>query len=136
MFTKVDLASAFWHLVLNNESSLLKTFATPHGRYHWLCLPFCLHVSCKIFHEPLHQGLLGLPGVKFIANDVLIYEQDDADQDGNLEEFMKRCQLKNIKLNCVKLDYKCEEVRAFIRGRSVEHSTGITDVIGLNPVQA
>ena len=38
--TKVDLASAFWHLELDEESSMLTTFATPYGRYRWLRLPF------------------------------------------------------------------------------------------------
>ena len=36
VFTKVDFASAFWQLELDDESSLLTTFATPHGRYCWL----------------------------------------------------------------------------------------------------
>ena len=36
VFTKVDLASAFWHLELDLESSMLTTFATPYGRYRWL----------------------------------------------------------------------------------------------------
>ena len=51
VFTKVDLASAFWQLELNDESSLLTTFATPHGRYRWLRLPFGLCVSNEIFQK-------------------------------------------------------------------------------------
>lgn len=42
VFTKVDLSSAFWHLELDRESSMLTTFATPYGRYRWLRLPFGL----------------------------------------------------------------------------------------------
>ena len=38
VFTKVDLASAFWQLRLDDESSLLTTFATPHGSYGLLRL--------------------------------------------------------------------------------------------------
>ncbi|KAL9967931.1 hypothetical protein ACROYT_G026243 [Oculina patagonica] len=110
VFTKVDLASAFWQLELDDESSQLTTFATPHGRYRWLRLPFGLCVSSEIFQKHLHQELLGLPGVKCIADDVLIYGTDDADHDSNLESFMKRCQVKGIKLNRAKLDYKCKEV--------------------------
>ena len=47
VFTKVDLASAFWHLVLDDESSLLTTLATPQGIYRWLRLPFGLCVSSR-----------------------------------------------------------------------------------------
>ena len=110
VFTKVDLASAFWQLELDDESSLLTTFATPHGRYRWLCLLFGLCVSSEIFQKHLNQELLGLPGVKCIADDVLIYGRDDADHDSSLEGFMKRCQQKGIKLNGTKLEYKCKEV--------------------------
>ena len=67
-------------------------------------------VSSEIFQKHLHQELLGLPGVKCIADDMLLYGRADAHHNGNLEGFMKRCQLKGIKLNCAKLDYKCEEV--------------------------
>ena len=52
----------------------------------------------------------GLPGVKCIADDVLIYGRDDADHDSCLEGFMKKCQQKGIKLNPAKLEYKCKEV--------------------------
>ena len=72
VFTKVDLAFAVWQLELGDESSLLPTFATPHGRYRWLRLPFGLCVLSEIFQKHLNQELLGLPGVKCIADDVLI----------------------------------------------------------------
>ena len=89
VFTKVDLASAFWQLELDDESSLLTTFATPHGRYRWLRLPFGLCVSSEIFQKHLDQELLGLPGVKCIADDVLIYGREDADHDSYLEGFIR-----------------------------------------------
>ena len=56
-------------------------------------------VSSEIFQKHLNQELLGLPGVKCIADDVLIYGRDDADHDSCLEGFMKKCQQKGIKLN-------------------------------------
>ena len=110
VFTKVDLASAFWQLELDDESSLLTTFATPHGRYRWLRLPFGLCVSSEIFQKHLNQELLGLRGVKCIADDVLIYGRDDADHNSCLEGFMKKCQQKRIKLNQAKLEYKCKKL--------------------------
>ena len=90
VFTKVDLASVFRQLELDDESSLLTTFATPHGRYRWLCVRFGLCVSSEIFQKHLNQELLG---VKCIANDVLIYGRDDADHDSCLEGFMKKCSI-------------------------------------------
>ena len=60
------------------------TFATPYGRYGWLILPFGLSVSGEIYQKRLHQELNGLPGVKFIADDVLIHGTNDADYDCDL----------------------------------------------------
>ena len=110
VFTKVHLASAFWHLELDRESSMLTTFATPYGRYRWLRLPFGLSVSSEIFQKRLHQELQGLPGVKCIVDDILIHGTCEADHDSNLDGFMRRCQQKGIKLNAEKLEYKCKEV--------------------------
>ena len=110
MFTKVDLASAFGHLELDRKSSMLTTFATLYGRYRWLRLPCALTVSSEIFQKRLHQELQGLPGVKCIADDILIHGTCEADHDSNLDGFMGRCQQKGIKLNAEKLEYKCKEV--------------------------
>ena len=110
VFTEVDLAAAFWHFVLDDESSVLTTFATPYGRFRWLRLPFGLNVSSEIFQKRLHQELEGLPGVRCIADDVLVYGARDVDHDRNLANFMCRCQQKGIKLNSQKLEFKCKEV--------------------------
>ena len=110
VFTKVDLASAFCHLELDEESSLLTTFATPYRRYRWLRLPFDLSVSSEIFQKHLHQELHGLPGVKCIADEVLIHGTNEADHNSNLERFMSRCQKKGIKLNSQNIELKAKEV--------------------------
>ena len=110
VFTKVDLASAFWHMELDEESSMPTTFSTPYGRYRWLRLPFGLSVSSEIFQKHLHQELDGLPGVKCIADDVLIHGTNEADHDSNFERFMSRCQQKGIKLNSENLELKAKEV--------------------------
>ena len=51
VFTKVDLASAFWHLKLDRESSMLTTFSRQYGRYRWLRLSFGLIVSSEFFRN-------------------------------------------------------------------------------------
>ncbi|KAK7087943.1 hypothetical protein V1264_021931 [Littorina saxatilis] len=33
VFSKLDLSNAYWHVHLDEESSLLTTFQTPYGRY-------------------------------------------------------------------------------------------------------
>ena len=39
-FTKLDVKEAFWHVRLDEQSSLLTTMITPFGRFRWARLPF------------------------------------------------------------------------------------------------
>ena len=109
MFNKVNLASALWHFELD-ESSLLTTFANPYGRFRWLRWPFSLCKSSEIFQKHLHQEKQVPPGVMCIADDVLIYDKYDDDQDKNMDNFIQKYQQKAKKLNRDKLQQKCKEV--------------------------
>ena len=109
-FTKVDLSSAFWHLELDEESSVLTTFSTPYGRFRWLRLPFGLKVSSEIFQKRLKQAIDDLPGVKCVADDILIFGSTAYEHNNNLENFLSRCERDNIKLKKEKFEYCTQEV--------------------------
>ncbi len=116
VFIKLDLASAFWHIQLDKESSLLTAFNTPYGRYRWLRLPFGIKVSSEIFQKHLNQVLQGLVGVICIANNIVVYgcgetvEQAQPDYDVNLANLLKRCREKNVKFSYEKSKFHCEEI--------------------------
>lgn len=40
LFSKLDIKEAYWHVKLDDRSSLLTTMITPFGRYRWSRLPF------------------------------------------------------------------------------------------------
>ena len=56
-FTKLDAHHEYWSIILNQESSLLMTFNSPFGRYHFLWLPFGLVCSQDIFLKKMDQIL-------------------------------------------------------------------------------
>ena len=89
VFSTVDLRSGYWHCVLDEESSLLTTFATPFGRYRWCRLPFGLSVSSEIFQKRVNQALDGLEGVLDIVDDVLIYGYGDTEEQANADHDRK-----------------------------------------------
>lgn len=105
LFTKVALASAFWHVQLDEESSYLTTFGTPFGRFRWLRLPFGLKVSSEIFQKQLMQALDDLPGAICVADDGLVFGATLEEHDRNLSIFLERCKDRNIKLKRGKLSY-------------------------------
>ena len=67
--------------------------------------PFGISVAPEEFQRIIDENLGGLGGVKPIADDILIWGDDDsfeeatASHDKKLLALLKRCQGKNVKLN-------------------------------------
>ena len=116
-FSKVDLRSGYWHILLDEPSSLLTTFQTPFGRYRWCRLPFGTNVSSEIFQKRLHQALDGLEGVLCVADDIIVYGVGDTmsvaqiSHDKRLNDLLQRCREMQIKLNMDKSEFRCSEVQ-------------------------
>jgi hypothetical protein len=75
-----------------------------------VALALWLNVSSEIFRKRLNQELLGLEGVRCIADDILVYGTNEKDHDQNFEMLLERCKEKSIKLTKDKLEFKCKEV--------------------------
>lgn len=105
VFSTFDVRNGFWHVPLDDGSSLLTTFNTPFGRFRWLRLPFGLSSAPEEFQRRQHQIVEGLPGILSIHDDILLFgegetlEQAQKDHDDNLHRLMQRCRDRNVKLN-------------------------------------
>lgn len=106
VFTKADLASGYWHVKLDDESSKLTTFQTCYGRFRWLRLPFGLSVSAEIFQKKLTSIFSDLEGIVCIADDIIIHGKDDQEHDARMLKFIERCKKEGVKLNKEKLEQK------------------------------
>ena len=112
VFSKLDLANAYWHCELDEESSFLTTFQTEFGRYRWRRLPFGLSVSSEIFGKRLAHALNGLKGVLHIADDVFAYgvgetyEEACLDHDKNLDALLERAEKSGLIFNLDKLELR------------------------------
>ena len=73
VFTLAYIKSAFWHVPLDEPSSLLTTFNTPVGRMKWNRMPFGISVAPEEFQRRIDESLEGLEGTKAIADDILIW---------------------------------------------------------------
>ncbi|KAL3836806.1 hypothetical protein ACJMK2_022219 [Sinanodonta woodiana] len=110
VFTKLDVQEAYWHIRLDDKSSLLTTMITPFGRYRWARLPFGLNVSSEIFQRKLNEALSDLEGTFTIADDIIIVGCGDneiaaqKDNDEKLAKLYKRCEERHIVLNEGKKD--------------------------------
>ena len=83
-FSVLDARSGYWMVELDEESSLMTTFATPFGRYKFNRLPFGIVVSQDIFQRKMDEAFHDLPGVTGIADDTIVYGTTEAEHDANL----------------------------------------------------
>ena len=72
-FSVVDTAKGYWHVELDQESSLLCTFNTPFRRYRFKHLPFGIVVSQDIFQRKLDDIYKNIPNVSGIADDIIVF---------------------------------------------------------------
>ena len=117
VFSTVDAKNGFWHVELDQESSLLTTFNTPFGRYRWCRMPFGIKTASEEFQRRQNEVVEGLPGVHSVVDDILIYGEGETeeyamkDHDRKFHALMERCRERNLKLNPDKLKLKRKELR-------------------------
>ena len=87
-FTKLNAHHGYWSIVLDEESSLLTTFNSPFGRYHFLHLPFGLVCSQDIYQKKMDQFLQECPGCIGIADDITVHGHTEAEHDAHLHNLM------------------------------------------------
>lgn len=111
IFSTVDVNKGFWHIELEEESSILTTFWTPFGRYKWKRLPFGISSAPEIFQMKLFEMVHDLKGVEVMADDILVYGCGDTIQEAyenhnvNMKNLLNRCRENSCKLNKSKLFY-------------------------------
>ena len=77
IFTVCDIKNGFWHIELDEASSLLTTFATPLGRYRWRQRPFGASPAPEIFQWKLDECIHDLPCPARIVDELLIWGEGD-----------------------------------------------------------
>ena len=70
----------FWQVKLTESSSFLTTFWSPFRRFRWLRMCFGISSAPEEFQLRLHEITAGLTGVEVIADDILIYDIGDTEE--------------------------------------------------------
>ena len=116
VFTKLDVRSGFWHVMLDEKSSFLTTFQTPFGRFRWKRMPFGISSAPEVFQRRMHELIEGLQGVEVVADDFVVvgfghtHLEAVLDHDKNLMAFLQRCEAQGVVLNTDKFALRQKEV--------------------------
>ena len=108
-FSLLDAKSGYWHVILDQESSLLTTFNTPWSKYQWLRLPFGLTVSGDVFQERLDRVLRNVPSTTGIADDVLCHGNAEIPHDTSVIALLETARANNLTFNAKKFVFKSQD---------------------------
>ena len=112
-FTKLDVHHGYWSIILDQESSLLTTFNSPFGRYHFLHLPFGLVCSQDIFQKKMDQILEECQGCIRIADNIMVHDHAKAEHDAHLWNLMQVTCKYGLVYNPQKTHVKASAVNFF-----------------------
>ena len=84
-------SNGYWSTTLDKDSQLLTTFNTPVARYCFIRMPFGLVMSQDVFQQRMEIILIleQCPGTIGIADDVVVYGQNESEHDANLHRLMQ-----------------------------------------------
>ena len=108
-FSVVDTKKGYWHVELDEESSMLCTFNTPFGRYKFNRLPFGVRVSQDVFQKKLDHAYEGIPNVTGIADDIIVSGATAEEHDKALIAMLEASCRNNIGLNSEKLQFNLRQ---------------------------
>ena len=111
VFSKLDAMSGFWQIPLSEASRKLTTFITPFGRFCFNKLPFGISSAPENFQKPMCNMLEGLEGVLCLADDVLVYGQNQEEHDKRLYAVFGRMQNAGLTLNKEKCVFGADKVK-------------------------
>lgn len=113
-FRKLDAASGYWQMKLNEQSSKLTIFNTPFRRWRFTRIPFGIASAQEIFQKKEDEALENWDGVNVIIDDILVTGGTTREEhDKNVRTILQRCRERKLKLNPSKMEIGVEEVVYF-----------------------
>jgi hypothetical protein len=108
-FTKLDIHRGYLNMVLHPDSRDITTHHTPHGPRQFTRMNYGTKSAAETFQE-ISEALEGLEGVLNISDDILVYGKHEEEHDHNVEETLKRCRERDIRLGPEKCEFNLPEV--------------------------
>ena len=124
IFSKLDAASGYWQIPLDESTAKCTTFITPFGRFYYKRLPFGISSASEIFQRTMEEILSGLKGVECYQDDILLHSKTKQEHEALKKLVKDRVKKAGMELNEKKCEYNKE---------SIEFLGHIVDGTGLKP---
>ena len=112
-FSKMDAASGFWQVPMEQASKEKTAMITPDGLYHWKVMPFGLCNAPATFQRLMDAVLHGLKWKECLVylDDILIFSKDWEDHLLHLQHVFERLEKANISLKLSKCEFAKNEIQ-------------------------
>ena len=113
IFSKIDLKEAYTQVELDEESRSITNFHTENGIYRYKRLCYGLNNSFEKFQKGIAMHLDNMPNVKFISDDIIVYNKNIKEHLTTLEQLFNKIKDINVKINKSKCIFAQAEISFF-----------------------
>ena len=99
VFSKLDLRWGYHQIELHPDSRGLTTFSTPQGLKRYERLIFGLSSASEVYQFVIQQVLIGIPGVRNISDDIIVFGTTQPEHDRGLDHTLQRLHANGLTLN-------------------------------------
>ncbi|MES9882797.1 MAG: RNase H-like domain-containing protein [Sedimenticola sp.] len=111
VFSRLDLKQSFHQIELEESSRYITTFASHNGLFRYKRLIFGINSAPETHQRIIQHTIQDIPGCKNIADDIIIYAQNQAEHDKILKLLLERLREKNLTLNKAKCEFNKPELK-------------------------
>ncbi|GKT28480.1 hypothetical protein ADUPG1_000675, partial [Aduncisulcus paluster] len=113
LFIILDLKSGYHQVLMDEESLELTTFITKFGTFQYVRMPFGLKNAPAYFTMMLEDILVGLVRVSCLIyiDDIIVFGETLPELIDNYVKVLGRLSKANMKVNVLKMQLVCEEVK-------------------------
>ena len=113
VFSKLYLRWGYHQIELHPDSRGLTTFSTPQGLKRYKHLIFGLSSASEMYQFVIQHVLQGIPSVRNISDDIIVFGETQADHDRSLDQTLQRLCDSGLTLNKVKCLFSVSELLFF-----------------------
>jgi len=112
IFSKFDLKSGFWQVVIAEKDKFKTSFNVPAGHYEWNVMPFGLKHAPSKFQRVMDESLKPyFDWLIVYIDDILIFSSSVEQHFKHLHKFLHACQQAGLVLSKKKMDLFQTEIK-------------------------
>ncbi|CAM5075895.1 unnamed protein product, partial [Natator depressus] len=110
MFSTLDLQSAYYQVMLHEDSRYLTAFITHEGLFYFKRVPYGLTSSPSAFQKMMSLILKNQHGVQCYLDDIIVFGNTSEEHDNNLQSVLNCISKGGLQLNRSKCKFRQTEL--------------------------